>query len=142
MAHEKDLILNASHEPAFDEISNYMNERERNLWEDYNKFIKDNYKCRPVIDYSNCSAKPGWNIKYKKSGKSLCTLYPEKDGFVVLVVVKLDLLPVLEELDPEIVKIANEAKPFNKTKWLMIPVKNKNMLQNVKELLMLKHSVK
>ncbi|WP_423245054.1 DUF3788 family protein [Heliorestis acidaminivorans] len=26
------------------------------------------------MTYSKCSAQPGWNVKYKKSGKSLCTL--------------------------------------------------------------------
>ena len=30
--------------------------------------------------------------------KSLCTLYPEKDSFVVLIVITLDLLPVIEGL--------------------------------------------
>jgi hypothetical protein len=31
--------------------------------------------------------KPGWNVKYQKSGKSLCTLYPMEGFFIALVVI-------------------------------------------------------
>jgi len=30
---------------------------------------------------------PGWNVKYQKSGGSLCTLYPMKGYFIALVVI-------------------------------------------------------
>lgn len=39
------------------------------------------------MDYSTCSFQPGWNVKYKKGGKSLCTLYPMDGYFIALVVV-------------------------------------------------------
>ncbi len=34
------------------------------------------------LEYSKCSLKPGWNVKYKKSGKALCALYPMEDYFI------------------------------------------------------------
>ncbi len=139
---EKDLILNDDYVPDFEEISNYMDDPGRELWQDFNQYVMENYKTRPTIAYSSCSAKPGWNVKYKKSGKSLCTLYPEKVGFVALIVVKLALLPEIDSLDSVITDIAKAAKPFNGTKWLMIPVQNKKILEDVKELLFLKQSAK
>ncbi|KAB2952754.1 DUF3788 family protein [Heliorestis acidaminivorans] len=36
--------------------------------------MEEAYQAKPHITYSKCSAQPGWNVKYKKSGKSLCTL--------------------------------------------------------------------
>lgn len=139
---EKDLILNASHTPLYDEIFDYMDEHAQDLWQNINSFIQQNFKASPKIAYSKCSAKPGWNVKYQKSGKSLCTLYPERDGFVALVVVLLDLVPVInaisDRFEKELIDIINTAKPFNGTLWLMIQVNNDSIANNVKQLLILK----
>ncbi len=141
---EKDLILNASYMPAYNEICDYVVEPAQNLWRDLNSFIQQKYGAVPKIMYSKCSSKPGWNVKYQKSRKSLCTLYPEKESFIALVVVTLDLVPVIEsisdEIEPRILDIIRSAKPFNGTLWLMIPVTDKVMLDNVKQLLLLKLS--
>ena len=138
----KDLILDASHTPTYEEISNYMNGPAQSLWHDINAFIQERYKASPRIAYSKCSAKPGWNVKYQKSGKSLCTLYPEEEGFVALVVILLDMVPIIEamssELEAEILNTIKTAKPFNGTLWLMIPVNKKRVLDNIKQLLLLK----
>jgi hypothetical protein len=85
-------------------------------------------------------------VKYQKSGKSICTLYPEKEAFVALVVIKLDLLPVIEalseEFTSEVLKAIRTAKPFNGTLWLMLQVKSDLQLTDVKQLLLLKHETK
>lgn len=139
---EKDLMLDGSHMPEYDEIVGYMNLPARNLWENINNFIQQKYKSSPKIMYSSCSGKPGWNMKYQKSGKSICTLYPEKDGFVVLIVVTLDLMPVIEALSEEFteetLQTIRTAKPYNGTKWLMLQVKNDLQLEDVKQLISLK----
>lgn len=86
----------------------------------------------------------GWNVKYHKSGKSLCTLYPEKDTFTVLIVVKLELAHIAASMDnifePAILDILESARPFNGTKWLMIPIDSEAILKNVIELLLLKYN--
>ena len=38
--------------------------------------VKETYNCSEKMEYSSCSMEPGWNIKFKKSGKTLCTIYP------------------------------------------------------------------
>jgi len=140
---EKDIIQDVSHMPAYDEIVDYINLPARELWRQINHFIQQRYKASPKIMHSICSGKPGWNVKYQKSGKSLCTLYPEKDGFVALVVIKLDLLPVIEalseEFTAEVLQKIRTAKPFNGTQWLMLQVKSDLQLNDVKQLLLLKH---
>jgi hypothetical protein len=44
---------------------------------------------KPKLSYSGCSmdggAWKGWNVKYKKSGKVLCSLYPKQGYFLALV---------------------------------------------------------
>lgn len=139
---EKDLILDASHDLAFEEILTYIKEPALTWWQDLNTFIQQKYKVSPKITYSNCTAQKGWNIKYNKSGKSLCTLYPQRNDFIALIVVKLEMAEMIEAmsdtLDPALLGIVKTARPFNNTKWLMIPVNSPAILRNVQELLTLK----
>lgn len=141
-----DLILDESHCPTYDEILCYINSPAQKFWQDMNLFIQEKYKTSPKIMYSKCSGKPGWNVKYHKSGKSICTLYPEKDSFVVLIVITLGLVHIIEDMsdkfETEILEIIKSAKPFNGTLWLMIPVSNTIIADNVKQLIALKHEFK
>lgn len=45
--------------------------------------IKKKYRCNEKIEFSRCSWERGWNVKFKKSGKSLCTVYPREGYFTV-----------------------------------------------------------
>ncbi len=143
---ERDLILDGSHTPGYDEIDGYINTSARELWRQINSFIGERYKAKPRITYSKCAGKPGWNVKYQRLGKSICTLYPERDGFVTLIVVTLDLLPIIEaiseELTHEIWDTIKSAKPFNGTVWLMLQVNSEAALGDVKQLLILKQDTK
>lgn len=142
---EKDLIMNACHEPTYNEIVNYMDEPGKEMWQDINIFIQDKFKSSPRIAFSKCSGKPGWNVKYQKSGKSVCTLYPEKDGFVILIVVTKELATVIEsmnsEFDLKIMQLIKSTKLFNNTLWLMIQVDSEAIAKDVKKLLLLKHKI-
>ena len=59
------------------------------LFMDLHKHLCDSYNVKPKMAYSNCAMDNnvwrGWNIKYHKSGKSLCTIYPQQGYFLVLV---------------------------------------------------------
>jgi hypothetical protein len=134
------LILDSPTAPSYEEILAYIQEPARSLWSDLNTYLQTAYKASPKIAYSKCSGKPGWNLKYQKSGKSLCTLYPEKRQFIALVVVALDLVPLLEtsELHEVIRDLLKTAKPFNGTKWLMVPVQSESILMSLKQVLDLK----
>ena len=140
---EKDLISDGTYTPSYDEIVMYFNEPAKSWWQDICSFIKQSYNASPKIAYSKCSAKPGWNVKYQKSGKSLCTLYPERDSFVALIVILTELVPAIEalsnELEQEIVEQVRRVKPLNGTLWLMIQIKNETALNSIKQLLLLKH---
>jgi hypothetical protein len=57
------------------------------IWDELVLYIEETYKAKQHLDYSKCSAQPGWNVKYKKSSKSLCTLYPMPNYFIALIVV-------------------------------------------------------
>lgn len=139
------LILDARHQLAFEDLSDYIEEPSLGWWLDINTFLQNTYKVKPKMSYSKCSMQKGWNVKYQKSGKSLCTLYPEKESFIVLIVIKLEMIPIIENMknnfEPAVLDVVNSARPFNGTKWLMIRVESEAILKNVRELLVLKHGI-
>lgn len=126
--------------PACEEIREYLGEAKPN-WDELTTYIEEAYQTKPEIAYSKCSAQPGWNVKYKKSSKSLCTLYPMAGYFIALVVVGAKeeeevsigmeaafFTPYVKELYG---KTANSAMG----RWLMIEVKEKAVLNDIKHLM-------
>ena len=63
--------------------------------------VKETYNCSEKIEYSSCSMEPGWNIKFKKSGKTLCTIYPRELYFIVMIVVVRKEKEAVEAILPE-----------------------------------------
>lgn len=58
--------------PTLEEIEEYV----RNpVFGEFCEEIKREYGCREKIEFSSCSWEKGWNIKFKKAGKTLCTIY-------------------------------------------------------------------
>lgn len=135
-------IYDKTYEPNFDEITNYINGDSKERWNELVNYIETNFKTKPTIFYSKCSAKPGWNVKYKKRGKALCTLYPNTHYFTALI--------VLSETDMEwfkgtrdnyskyILDLYDNCNLFNGTKWLMIDITNDDIMKNVKKIIELK----
>ncbi|NCC64593.1 MAG: DUF3788 domain-containing protein, partial [Spirochaetia bacterium] len=88
-----------------------------------------------------CSAQPGWNVKYKKKGKSLCTLYPEIDAFIVLVVVgakeeeAVGSLVAQGAFTPYVQNLFQAARPMAIGRWLMIEVHEIKVLEDIKTLI-------
>jgi len=105
-------------------------------------YLELNYRARETVAYSICASQPGWNVKYKKSGKALCTLYPEKDYFIALIVLGKKDREAFEKVSKEfgdyINNLYENCSLFNGTKWLMIEVTDRNVLDDVKKLIQLK----
>jgi len=86
----------------------------------------------------------GWNIKYRKGGKSLCTLYPMQGYFIVLAVIgereinEAELLmPLCSEYTQNLFK---QTISGYSGKWMMIDVKKPAVLNDVKNIITLRVS--
>lgn len=129
-------MYNQETEPTLSQISEFI---DNSLWQDINSFLQDNYGIEPKIEYSVCSAQRGWNIKYKKNGKSLCTLYPMEGYFIALVVVGKKelteaefLLVICSEYTQNLYK---NTSLYNGSKWLMMNITDEKILDDMKELI-------
>jgi len=116
------------------------------LWVDLRNYLQQTYNVLPKMFYSCCSMDKGfwkgWNIKYKKNGKSLCTLYPKQGYFVALVPVGAKeaaetelLIPICDKYTQD---LYSQTKSGTNGKSLALNVTSKNILRDVKELVALR----
>jgi len=76
-------------QPTETEIKEFIGAEISTLFTDLDNHLREQYKIKPKLAYSSCAMDNniwrGWNIKYQKSGKSLCTIYPQQGYFLVLI---------------------------------------------------------
>lgn len=101
------------------------------------------YHVAPTLFYSCCSMDngfwKGWNLKYKKSGKALCALYPKQGFFVALIAVGAKEMAEIELLLPfcdRHTQHVYEQTTYGKNgKSLVIAVTDEAILRDVKNLI-------
>lgn len=135
--------LDQSEEPTMDMISTYIGNP---LWNKLCGYLEEQYQIKPSVEYSCCSAQPGWNVKYKKAGRSLCTLYPMEGYFIAMVVIgekereKTELeLPFFTEY---LQQLYRQTQIFMHQKWLMIQVTKEDVLDDVMHCIAIRRPLK
>lgn len=122
--------------PTEEEIANYINSP---LWRELCCFVEENWSSVPSVEYSRCSGAPGWNVKYKKGSKAICTLYPNEGYYTCMISVGRKQTEETEILLLSCTKYLQElysnADLFNGGRWLMIDVTSPEILDDVKELI-------
>ena len=98
------------------------------LFEKFCSQIKETYGVNEKIEFSSCSMEPGWNVKFKKSGRALCTIYPREAYFTVMVVVGQKEKEAVEAMLPDssarIQEIYHRPQEGNGQRWLMIDLED------------------
>ena len=68
--------------PTLEEIDAYAHTP---LWPQLRAYLAAAYGAGPRLEYSRCGLEPGWNVKFRRGSKSLCTVYL-RPGFVTAMV--------------------------------------------------------
>lgn len=122
--------------PTMDQMRDYIGNP---LWDAMHAYLQSAYATQPKQSFSGCSGQPGWNVKYQKGGKSLCTLYPMEGFFIALVVVgvkeseEIELL--LPTFSPYMQTLYEHAGSLMGAKWLMTEVTDDAILEDVKRVI-------
>lgn len=140
-------IFPAERQPSLEDIENYINGQAKELWHSLFNYMNTAYNAKPKMSYSVCSGKPGWNIKFQKSGQSFGTLYPEENSFSVFIVISYKLDPLVEailpSLSPYMSELYKQAGDYMKLgKWMMFQIKDEIGLNDYKQLIGIKLSPK
>ena len=136
---EWSALYTSENQPSMEMVAEYINHP---LWMEFHSRIQSKYQIEPRMEYSRCSMQAGWNMKYKKSGKSLCTLYPMRDYYIALVVIGRKEMTEAELLMPlcsdYVQTVFHDTKVGNGQKWLMIDVREREVLEDVLNLIQLR----
>lgn len=119
-------IKDINYVPDMEEMSRFI---QNPLFDELCVSLESTYKAKSKIEFSKCSWEYGWNVKMKKSGKTLCTVYPRENYFTVLVVVgakeKGEAEQILPGMSREIQNIYYQTQEGNGQRWLMIDLEDK-----------------
>lgn len=115
--------------PTMEEIREYV----RNpLFMQFCLQIRERYQCQEKIEYSACSMEKGWNVKFKKAGKALCTIYPREGYLTVMIVVaakqKASVEAMLPDCTAQLQTIYHQTREWNGQRWLMVDLEDSDGL--------------
>ncbi len=126
-------------EPSEHQIKEFVDSP---LWDNLAHYLQQSYNTMPKLCYSDCSMDSGswkgWNIKYKKSGKALCSLYPKPGYFIALIAVGAKEIVEADSLIQYTQNVYHQTKFGYAGKSLALDVKSEQILQDVKNLIALR----
>ncbi len=130
--------------PTETEIINYIGEKAAVAWNEIRDFLEQNYDFQPELNYGG--ANYGWAIRYRRSGRSLCTFYPEKDAFTILIVLgRKEAQKAIENISifqEDIVDLITGTTQLHDGRWLWIRVIDESITNDIKELIKIKKKPK
>ena len=113
MSYER--ILNKECRPTEGQMLKWVGKRAMR-WSDLREYVASHYDHPAELDFAG--KKYGWSVRYRKSGKTLVTLFPERDGFTALVVLGNKEVAKIEECGKKLSKKVREL--FENTDQLQV----------------------
>lgn len=137
-------MIGKGQQPTEEEMVNFIGAPANEAWLELRHFIDDRYDIPSTILYYG--AKYGWTFRYRKSGRTFCSLFPEKNGFTVLIVLGINesqkALAIRDELSLKISNLLEDTAQLHDGHWLWIHVTSINDVEDVKRLLRIKRKPK
>lgn len=115
---------------------------QRALWEQLIQFLGENYQLPGELNYGGKNY--GWNLRYRKSGKTLLTLYPQQGYCVAQIVLgKAEVEQALAlKLGKNVQTCLVETPQLHDGRWLFIKVRTARDVKDVQQLLQIKRRPK
>ena len=131
-------------EPTEEVVINFIGKQASKAWIELRQFLEENYDFKPeTVFYGN---KYGWLFRYRKSGKTLCSLFPEKGAFTVLIVFgKKEVekaVSVSDDLSPRVREILLDTEQLHDGRWLWIRLLTIDDVEDIVKLLAVKRKPK
>ncbi len=136
-------MLDGATRPTENEMAKTVGEKSV-LWFELFKYLEEYYDFAPELVFYG--EKYGWTIRYRKSGKTLCSFFPENKAFTVLVTLgKKEVektISILDKLNSEVRSLFENAKQLRDGRWLWIRVLTNKDVESIKLLLSVKRRPK
>jgi len=131
------MVLEKS--PTQGELLSIMGEGMYGLWSDLNQFITENYNMDVLWDTGGKEGE--YEVKYRRGGKTLCTLYPREQGVRVLVILGKAEREKFEAEREKFTQYINDfydnTRQYHDGRWLYIDLQP-HIVEDVKRLVLIK----
>lgn len=145
MSDAGDRMLDGSKAPRSSDVADWLGAGNHKRWTQIVQFIENDYPGVFAPEWLFGGKKHGWGLRFKKS-KSFCTLIPERNRLMILIVFGAEERSKAEVILPELVSHAREnyvaAKTYHDGKWLGLVVDSNAVVADVKRLLAVKRKPK
>ncbi len=137
-------MLDKTRKPDSKEIISFIGDQIGPKWFEMKDFLKTHYDFKPeTVFYGN---KYGWTVRYRKSGRTLCSLFPEKGAFTILITLGKKeselVLSMKLELSSQLFNLIQESKQLRDGRWLWIRILKTNDITDIKKILAVKRKPK
>ena len=131
-------------ELSTEELLDMMGEDMFQLWSDVNRFIDKNYDTK--IYWDRNEKKGEYELKYRRGGRTLCSLYPKGEGLVILIIFGQKVREKFESARQDFSKTANVlydlARQYHDGKWLYFDLTDFEAVEDAKKMLLIKRKPK
>ena len=126
--------------PTAEELLSIMGEEKLEIWCEINRFIEKNYNVEFAWDKGG---KTGiFELKYRKSGKTLCALYPRQFGMRILIIFGKVEREKFENSKNQFTQCMKDfyenTHEYHDGKWLYLDLINDELIEDIKKLLLIK----
>jgi len=126
--------------PSQEELLSIMGENMFKVWSDLNSFIENTYAMEFLW---NKGGKTGiYELKYRKSGKTLCALYPREQGICILLIfgkAERDKFEIARaDFSKNTTNFYDNTHQYHDGKWLYFDLINNEQTEDIKKLLVIK----
>ncbi|MHA2386034.1 MAG: DUF3788 domain-containing protein [Candidatus Thorarchaeota archaeon] len=136
----RERMIGRDHEPTKKQILEFIGTKASKSWMALEEFMTMNYDFQPELSY--WGDKNGWILRYRRSGKTLVSLYPEKGGFTVQVILGKKEVQKFEdirgELDADIATLFDKTEQVHDGRWLYIRQPGVGTIHDIEKLIQLK----
>jgi hypothetical protein len=131
------IFLDRKHRPSGKEIRIATGKRYP-LYKLLVDFMKRNYQLKGDLSYGGKNY--GWNLWFRRSGKTLLNLFPQKGYLVAQVVLGKEQIEKASalKLGRNVAEVFSKAPQYFDGRWLYAPVKTKRDVEDIQALVMLK----
>jgi hypothetical protein len=131
-------FMDPNHAPDESEIARALGPAVAPLWERLTRYVEGSYGIEP--GFVPPSRNYGWDVKYRKGGKTLVALTPDEDGFTALVVLGKEESKAAKDLPlgGHVRGVFDAARQLRDGRWLFVPVESARDVEDVEALLAVK----
>ncbi|MDR0825267.1 MAG: DUF3788 domain-containing protein [Prevotella sp.] len=145
VSHIHERIFNQDPLPDIKEIRKFIKLRKAvKAFDSLLVFLDENYNFEQEIYFGGQES--GVMVRYRKNGKTLVSVVPEKNAFsVVLIYGKKEVITFnaqRESFSPHFISIFDETPQLHDGKWMLITLTDETLLPELEKMIMIKKSVK